>query len=95
MHKETGGKIDIVIESGDTEDLLKIIITDNGVGRAKAAELKSKSAIKRKSFGMKITSERIALINQLFNTNTTVQITDLRKENGDPCGTQVILQIPI
>ena len=95
MHKERGGKINIVIERGDTADLLKIIITDNGVGRAKAAELKSKSAVKRKSFGMKVTSERIALINQLFNTDTTVQITDLYQENGDASGTQVTLQIPV
>ncbi len=95
MHREKGGNIDIVVAGGDTADLLKIVITDNGVGRAKAAELKSKSAVIRKSFGMKVTSERIALINQLFNTNTTVVITDLYQENGEAGGTQVILQIPV
>ena len=95
MHKEKGGNIDIVVAGGDTADLLKIVITDNGIGRAKAAELKSKSAVIRKSFGMKVTSERIALINQLFNTNTTVVITDLYQENGEAGGTQVILQIPV
>ena len=83
MHRETGGNIDIMVTDGDTADLLKIVITDNGVGRAKAAELKSKSAVIRKSFGMKVTSERIALINQLFNTNTTVVITDLYQQNGE------------
>jgi len=57
--------------------------------------LKSKSAVKRKSFGMRITSERIALINQLFKTNTTVQIIDLFHENGEAAGTQVIIQIPV
>jgi LytS/YehU family sensor histidine kinase len=95
MHKESGGNIHILVDRGDTDDLLKIIITDDGIGRAKAAELRSKSAVKRKSFGMKVTSERIALINQLFNTSTTVQITDLHQENGEPCGTQVIIQIPV
>ncbi len=95
MHKEKGGNINIIIDRGDTDNLVKIIITDDGIGRTKAAELKSKSAVKQKSFGMKVTSERIALINQLFNTNTTVQIIDLVYDNGEAAGTQVIIQIPV
>jgi hypothetical protein len=67
----------------------------DGIGRTKAAELKSKSAVKQKSFGMKVTSERIALINQLFKTNATVQIIDLIHVDGKAAGTQVIIQIPI
>ena len=95
MHKETGGNLHIVVDKGDTDDYLKITITDDGIGRTKAAELKSKSAVKQKSFGMKVTSERIALINQLFKTNTTVQIIDLVHSNGEAAGTQVIIQIPV
>ena len=95
MHKETGGNISVIVDTGDTDGLLKITITDDGIGRTKAAELKSKSAVKQKSFGMRVTSERIALINQLFNTNTTVQIIDLLHKNGEAAGTQVIIQIPI
>ncbi len=64
MHKESGGNLHVVVDKGDADDLIKISITDDGIGRAKAAELKSKSAVKQKSFGMRVTSERIALINQ-------------------------------
>jgi LytS/YehU family sensor histidine kinase len=95
MHKETGGNLNIVVDKGDADDYLKITITDDGIGRTKAGELKSKSAVKQKSFGMKVTSERIALINQLFKTNTTVQIIDLVHSNGEAAGTQVIIQIPV
>ena len=95
MHKELGGKIDILIDKGDKDDLLQISITDDGVGRAKALELKSKSAMRNKSFGMRVTSERIALINQLFNTNTRVEVIDLFDEKGNASGTQVIIQIPV
>jgi ligand-binding sensor domain-containing protein len=95
MHKEAGGNIDIVVDKGDMDDYLKITITDDGIGRVKAATLKSKSAIKQKSYGMRVTSERIALINQLFKTNTTVQILDLVHSDGEAAGTQVIIQIPI
>lgn len=95
MHKEKGGNINIVVDKGNMEDYLKITITDDGIGRIKAAALKSKSAVKQKSYGMRVTSERIALINQLFKTNTTVQIIDLVHTNGEAAGTQVIIQIPV
>ncbi len=95
MHKETGGNISIVIDNGDQEGFLRIIVTDDGIGREKAAQLKSKSAVNQKSFGMKVTSERIALINQLFDATTTVQIIDLYQDNGEAAGTQVIMQIPV
>ena len=74
---------------------LVVSITDDGVGRQKAAEFKSKSATKNKSFGMKVTAERIELINQLYNTKTQVSIIDLKDENGEATGTKVIIEIPI
>ncbi len=63
--------------------------------RGKAAELKSKSAALHKSFGMKVTGERIGLINQLYKTRTQVQIHDLTDAEGEPAGTEVVLEIPI
>jgi sensor histidine kinase YesM len=94
MHKEEGGTVHLRAEQpGD--NLLRITISDDGIGRQKAAELKSKSATPRKSFGMEVTSERIALINQLYRTNTQVQIQDLVDASGDPAGTVVVLEIPI
>lgn len=95
MQKQSGGHIGINVAMVNGKSMLGINIIDNGIGRAKAAELKSKSAIRQKSFGMKVTSERIALINQLFNTNTNVQIIDLMDGNGEAAGTQVIIQIPV
>ena len=94
MHKPEGGTVRVnVTQPGDA--LLHVTITDDGIGRAKAAELKSKSASQRRSFGLKVTGERIALINQLYHTRTQVVINDLADANGQPAGTEVILQIPI
>src|SRR6187401_3181418 len=61
MHKEGQGKLDIVMSM--EKDQLKCVITDNGIGKAKAAELKSRSGEKEKSFGLKITTERLSLFN--------------------------------
>lgn len=94
MHKQEGGTVQLRVEQpGD--NLLRVTISDDGVGRQKAAELKSKSATPRKSFGMEVTSERIALINQLYQTRTQVQIKDLVDASGEPAGTVVVLEIPI
>ena len=99
MHQEGGGMIWIDVKTSETVETrhalslqnttLQITITDNGIGRAAAAALKSKSATHQKSFGLKMTSERIDLINQLYKTNTQVSIEDLEQ------GTRVIVEIPI
>jgi sensor histidine kinase YesM len=105
MHKEEGGTVTIAVEtqnlaslhqdSQNGATLLRVIITDDGVGRAASAELKSKSATKNKSFGLKMTSERIELINQLYKSKTQVQIHDLVDTEGNASGTRVIIKIPI
>jgi tetratricopeptide (TPR) repeat protein len=94
MHKEEGGTIAVDVVQKNSI-LLQVIVTDNGIGRQKAAEFKSKTATKNKSFGMKVTAERIELINQLYKTATEVKIIDLKNVNGEAAGTKVIIEIPI
>jgi signal transduction histidine kinase len=94
MHQPQGGTVRVTV-CQPQDDRIYITITDDGVGRTRAAELKSKSANNRKSFGMKLTSDRIALINQLYQTQTSVTINDLVDANGEAAGTEVVLQIPV
>ncbi len=94
MHKEFGGKVSILLHLVG-ENMLEIQIIDNGVGREKSAEYKSKTATKHKSFGMKVTNERIDLINQIYKTNANVEIEDLYDQNQNGIGTKVTIQIPI
>jgi len=63
LHKESGGQLNLSVTMIN-ENMLECIIEDNGVGRAKAKELKSKSATTRKSLGMKLTEGRISLLNK-------------------------------
>ena len=76
------------------DDLLRITITDDGIGREKAAELKSKSAT-HKSHGLKVTSQRIEMMNRLNSTGAMVNIIDLKDEQGYSTGTRVELIIPV
>lgn len=95
MQKEEGGRIDITVGMVHNESVLAISIIDNGIGRAKSAELNSKTATKHKSYGMKVTSERLALINQIYKSGAHVTIHDIADDNGQPGGTQVTIKIPI
>ncbi|AXE16923.1 hypothetical protein DR864_03840 [Runella rosea] len=94
MHKDEGGTVRIEVTQPNPH-LLRIDISDDGIGRQKAAEFKSKSATQNKSFGMKVTAERIALINQLYNTNNQVEIIDLINRRNEVVGTKVTVKIPI
>ena len=94
MHKPDGGTVSVEV-SQPQDNLLHIEITDDGVGRERAAELKSKSAGTHKSFGMQVTADRLRMINQLYNTHTQAQVVDLIDSFGEACGTRVVLDIPI
>lgn len=93
MPKEEGGTIVVCFSCLDNN--LEITVTDNGVGRAKAAELRSKSTTGHKSFGMIITHQRIELINQMYNTNISVIVNDLHNGQGNAAGTEVRINIPV
>jgi sensor histidine kinase YesM len=87
LHKEEAGHLSIVIKG--TNSGIVCIIEDNGIGRKKAGELKSKSINSNKSYGLKITSERIGTI----SNDSHVQIEDLSDEFGNASGTKVTLTI--
>jgi tetratricopeptide (TPR) repeat protein len=91
MQKEDQGRLDI--ELSMQNNILNCTITDNGIGRERAEEMKSKSAEKEKSMGLKITTERLALLNKERGVHTFYDITDLKDENGKATGTKVTLKI--
>ncbi len=90
LHKETPGHLDIRIERYGHG--LQCIVQDDGIGRARAKELKSKSITEEKSYGMKITADRLSMLNG-DSTVDSIKIEDLKDENGKPAGTKVIVRI--
>ncbi len=94
MHKKEKGQLLLEIKQ-PKENFLFISIEDNGVGRQKAKELKSKSANLHRSFGMQITSDRIHLVNQLYNKKTSVEIIDLKNANNIAIGTKIEIMVEI
>jgi sensor histidine kinase YesM len=94
MHKEDNGKVIVSVTEKD-DNYLVIKIIDNGIGRKRSAELKSKSATENKSFGLQITSERMDMLNQYYHINATTNIKDLCDDLGNIVGTEVCLVIPM
>jgi sensor histidine kinase YesM len=94
LHKETKGKL-LLSFTKSTENCIKVIIEDNGIGREKALELKSKQLLKKKSYGIQITQDRISILNQTEDKATICNIFDLKDKNNKATGTRIELIIPI
>lgn len=94
LHKETKGKLTVNMAHFDQNNI-KVLVTDDGIGRDKAQELKSKQVLKKKSYGLQITEDRISILNKTQSNKTTLKILDLKDQNGIALGTQVELIIPI
>lgn len=77
------------------ENKLVCIIEDNGVGREKAKEYKTKEHIEYQSKGMSLTADRIKLINSIYGNQIKVEIIDLENEFHEPEGTRVIVEFPL
>lgn len=71
-------------------------ITDNGIGRERAREMRQLSNRKdHRSLGMKITHDRLELINRLNGSQLSLTITDLYSDDGSAAGTRVDIFIPV
>lgn len=93
LHKETQGSL--WIQLSQEADVLTCKITDNGIGREKVMEFKSKSASTRKSLGMKLTEERLHIAGDNESRAGTQTLIDLFDEQGNACGTQVVIKLYI
>ena len=77
----------LTIDVNFTGNDIKYTITDNGVGREKAAAYKKINRPTQESFGMQITNDRINLFNG--KKDHSVKITDLYNKEHLPEGTLV------
>lgn len=93
MHKEEKGHIEIDIFQ--KEEVLYCRITDDGVGRKKASELKNRSGNTHHSMGMQITADRIALLQKQKLIETSILINDLVLADGQAGGTEVTIKLPV
>jgi len=88
LHTVEGGFIHISFQR--VNDMLQILILDNGIGR-KGAELNKKSKA-HKSMAMNITKDRIDNLNKKYRTEGFLKIEDYNKTLRT--GTKVLISLP-
>jgi ligand-binding sensor domain-containing protein/anti-sigma regulatory factor (Ser/Thr protein kinase) len=91
LHKK--GLKTLKIEFKLDVDTLLCVITDNGIGRKKSEEIKSRHGRSHQSFATKATEKRIELLNSYGKSEFNFQIIDNIQEDKS-IGTTVIISIP-
>ncbi len=91
-YKEGKGNLEVSIN--EDNGFLKIIITDDGIGREKSKALKTSNQKKYKSTGLDNIAKRIALINELYKKNYEIKVSDV-DGNAENTGTLVEILIPV
>lgn len=79
----------IFIRAYTEPGMLVLVIDDNGIGREKAAALKSRNHIEYQGRGMSISKRRAELY------NIRQEIKDKKDATGKSLGTSIVLQIPL
>lgn len=76
------------------KDHLLVQVEDNGIGRERSQELKTKNQKTQTSTGLKNTAARLKIINELYQRELSVTIAD-RDPDAEDVGTIVKIKIPV
>ena len=92
IQNKEGGVIKISVRK--EEEMIRCIVEDNGIGRKQSITLKTEEDRKRESLGMKITQERLQILDKLKKVRTALVISDLKEINDAMSGLRVELLLP-
>jgi LytS/YehU family sensor histidine kinase len=87
MHRLEGGFLSIRVSQ--QEDVIEIVVSDNGVGIERSKVLNKEKAFK----SVKILEEFITGINELNDQQITMEMFDVF-ESGQVAGTKVVVRVP-
>jgi hypothetical protein len=71
------------------------MITDNGIGRYRAQEIKERQQEHHHSFATQAAEKRMALLNQYHHKRYSIEIEDLQGAQAEVLGTRVKVIIPM
>jgi len=91
-HRKAGGTV-IIRYLEHEKNVLRIIITDDGIGREASAKLGEKSG--HRSMGIAITEERLSVLSKKYGRKFTLHTRDLTDDMGINAGFEVRIDIPL
>ena len=89
-YRKEKGNLEISITKRD-EETVAVIIKDNGIGRNKSQELKTKNQLKQKSKGMNNIKNRVAILNDMYKDRISVNVSNVL-ENGEGTKVELLLK---
>lgn len=89
-YKKDKGTLKVHI--GPDGNRLRVLIEDNGIGRTKSRELKTKNQNANRSTGLRNIESRVEIINEMHSSNMEVHIEDL--DAATKAGTRVQIWLP-
>jgi LytS/YehU family sensor histidine kinase len=96
INKDGDKKLTVSFEQGNDVHRLTCTVEDNGIGREKAAETKRNNhTMLHESKGIRITQERIELLQYQIKNEVSVTISDKVDANNQSSGTLVKLILPV
>jgi len=93
LNKQSKG--DLTIEMISFDDKIICKITDNGIGRVASELIQEKKFSNHHSLGMKVTEERMNILEQITKKSAKVKVIDLVDLDGNASGTSVEIEINI
>jgi sensor histidine kinase YesM len=93
MHVE--GKKKIRIAFTLDKNKINCSIEDNGIGILKSEKLKQNNKTQHRSVGLDNLRNRIKIMNEKYDTDCSLEISDLSQNGGNHTGTLVVLRLNV
>lgn len=92
MHNDKKGHLKVTVRLGENQIIFQVL--DNGIGRHAASGIKKVHDLHQKSYGLKMSEDRLALLSTGEQVNAQVEIIDLFDYSGIALGTLVEINLP-
>lgn len=86
-YKSSPGLLSLQVQQ--TEKGMRVLIDDNGIGRAESERMKTKNQRMHSSLGMKNVQERIQLLNEIYRSGILFEVQD---KSGAETGVRVLIE---
>lgn len=91
-YKASDGLLTIALKR-ENNNIIKIVIEDNGIGRVKAAQIRRDLGKTEESHATSITKQRLEILNEVSKGDYSVKIIDLYNDAGEATGTRVEIKM--
>jgi len=95
LHKHGSKQLSIFYDLDASEEYIICIVTDNGVGRKKSADIKANNKTTHQSFSIESIEQRLELLNAELKLSDLIVYEDIVNSEQEVKGTKVVVKIPL